>query len=354
MLPDPHQEQEGESPGIGVLLRGAMAAAACSVAGEWTVIGRKGKHKPAKQVSDETVTREQPRLIVKVTPELVDAEVTKLKALQQTMSSSAWFQRSLQALDRALQAQHAERSAVGELVCYGIGSMTAVARSSNNAKYQLALALCLRDALCAGRNSDEAQMQQQCATSVYDPVMTSLDDAVLKALQITVLDKNEQGKRSVASAASSSSSSSSSNMTVFLMPHCPMRLYSNVLWSNWGANLSKMIVIGNSFISYNDRAFWTAAECGPDNCIRAVLPLCTEESIAFVNNKSTAKVHNTAVDERQLPHIESAFNDTACIWFPAATLSLDSNKALLSTRPPEHTSAADTTTIESTTIDGAG
>jgi SRR1 len=318
-----------------------------SVPGEWTVIGRKGRHKPAKRVSDETVTQAQPKLIVKVTPELVSAEVAQLRALQQTLATSAWFQRSLQALDRALQAQLAERSAVSELVCYGIGSMTAVARSSNNAKYQLAFALCLRDALCAGRSSDEALEQQQCVTSVYDPVMTSLDDAILKALKITIIDENEQGKRPITATNNDNSSSSRSSVTVFWMPHCPMRLYSNVLWSNWGANLSNMIIIGNSFRSYSDRGFWTAADrdsdSSHDNCIRAVMPLCTEESIAFINNKCTAIAHNAAADERKLPHIEAAFNDTACIWFPTATLSLDSNKALLNTRPPEHTTVTDTT-----------
>jgi SRR1 len=319
-----------------------------SAPGEWTVIGRKGTHKPAKRLSDETVTQAQPKLIVKVTPELVSAEVAKLRALQQAISTSAWFQRSLQALDRALQAQQAERSTVSELVCYGIGSMTSVARSSNNAKYQLAFALCLRDALRAGRSIDEALEQQQCVTSVYDPVMTSLDDAILIALKITVIDENEQGKRPITVIKNnSSSSSSSSSVTVFWMPHCPMRLYSNVLWSNWGANLSSIIIIGNSFTSYSDRAFWTAADCDSDsshdNCIRAVMPLCTEQSIAFINNKSTAIAHNAATNERQLPHIEAAFNDTACIWFPTAALRLDSNKALLNNRPPEHTTVTDTT-----------
>ena len=197
-----------------------------------------------------------------------------------------------------------------ELVCYGIGSFS----ESHNSRYQLALALCLRDLLSfplepqrappsgsygfstngAEKNpgsednrarasfevpsAEEAsfplhpekcpapplQKQKQPASRegvdkgaassgcrgswgprpmlrmvVFDPVMTETDKAVLVALGC-IIPHDENGKRCCYAgdggdngAAASGSSRAKATPTLFFMPHCPWRLYSNVLWANW-------------------------------------------------------------------------------------------------------------------------
>lgn len=162
-----------------------------------------------------------------------------------------------------------------ELVCYGIGNFS----DSNTARYQLALALCLRERLFppgldSSNNVDPGPVTdlhlepgdgrqvlavktqslqpvgektknafQRPVMLVFDPVMGEVETKVLAALGCGVIEINEQGKRGCsepcAAAGGASDGYSGERMevrcrpTLFFMPHCPMRLYSNLLWANW-------------------------------------------------------------------------------------------------------------------------
>ncbi|XP_034450641.1 SRR1-like protein isoform X2 [Hippoglossus hippoglossus] len=161
-----------------------------------------------------------------------------------------------------------------ESVCYGLGSFSSCAA----ARYQLAALLLLLDA---------AQIPlEDCY--VYDPVFSTGERDVLRKLGLTVLTKNEEGKRLA------------TKPTLFFLMHCGKALYNNLLWKNWRKqSLPSMTIIGNSFNSMRDRAIDREFERDYSYISQAV-GVC---------------------EERQLPcppRFTDVFSDTAVITFPAS------------------------------------
>lgn len=68
-----------------------------------------------------------------------------------------------------------------------------------------------------------------------DELTLQSDAEIAQHFEITVLNKNESGKRQIESK------------TIFFMPHCGMILYQNVLASNWGPDLHNVVIIGNRY-----------------------------------------------------------------------------------------------------------
>lgn len=68
-----------------------------------------------------------------------------------------------------------------------------------------------------------------------------------------VLEADERGKRPVLLPDPPQSATTpppppppSSRRVLFYMPHCPQRLYSNVLWANWTPQaLARLLILGN-------------------------------------------------------------------------------------------------------------
>ncbi|XP_014774415.1 SRR1-like protein isoform X1 [Octopus bimaculoides] len=117
-----------------------------------------------------------------------------------------------------------------ELVAYGIGHFA----ECKIAQYQLALMM----AIC-----DQFKLSlHQCYT--YDPVWSDVEKSVIHSIGVSLLSKNEEGKRSCLS----------NKLTLFLMPHCGTALYNNLLWANWNpSQLRNLIIVGNSFQNLVDR-----------------------------------------------------------------------------------------------------
>ncbi|XP_068594681.1 SRR1-like protein [Brachionichthys hirsutus] len=164
-----------------------------------------------------------------------------------------------------------------ECVCYGLGPFS----SCVSARYQLAMLLLLLDA---------GQIPlKDC--SVYDPVFTSGERDVLKALGVTVLTENEEGKRLAAKP------------TLFYLMHCGKALYNNLLWKNWSPqHLPLMKIIGNSFRGMRDRA----------------LEREFKRDYGYITQAASV------CEERRLPcpsQLVDVFGDTAVITFPPSGLS---------------------------------
>lgn len=112
---------------------------------------------------------------------------------------------------------------VTKIVCFGLGRIG----ECTTARYQLALLLCLKE-FC------------NAIVQVYDPVFCKVECDILRELDCVVLSHNSEGKCSV-------DASTGCDVTLFYLPHCPKQLSNNLLWANWGLNLSKCIIIANSF-----------------------------------------------------------------------------------------------------------
>ena len=159
-----------------------------------------------------------------------------------------------------------------DLICLGIGRFS----SSESAKLQFALAVHLRECLPALR------------TMVYDPGFGALEIAVCKQLEFEVLSENLYGKYGV------------QRKTVFFMPHCPYRLYCNVLWRN-RLRLHDLVILGNSFLSYSLRRMSSDSEMDRTDLV-AVLSSYVDESVVYLEEE-------THLRDKVPPCFDRAFND---------------------------------------------
>ncbi|ESO04612.1 hypothetical protein HELRODRAFT_78679, partial [Helobdella robusta] len=73
---------------------------------------------------------------------------------------------------------------------------------------------------------------------IYDPSFSACDLDVLKYFNFSIIQQNEECKRTV------------TRPTLFYMPHCGRPMYNNVLSSNWDKDrLGHVCILGNSFLS---------------------------------------------------------------------------------------------------------
>jgi len=119
------------------------------------------------------------------------------------------------------------------VIAFGLGNLT-----SETSKLQLVLYLCLCDSLLATGISTTSK-------SIYDPCISGFDRSVLEVLQIPVLSENTKGKHAIGG----------SGTTLFYLPHCPYRLYCNILWANWD-HLDHLYLLGNRCVSMFFSTLW--------------------------------------------------------------------------------------------------
>ena len=154
----------------------------------------------------------------------------------------AYWQRAVALLEHRVEA----------VVALGLGSPHA----SPSARVQLALALALRDYLAA-------RGEGAVAMEAFDPCFTAADVALLRAANVTVLERNQVRRPRWPTAAVSRESHASRRRhvpllvkhgqvgahaaavpTAFVMPHCVRTLYDNVVWANL-RHLDRICIIGN-------------------------------------------------------------------------------------------------------------
>ena len=188
-----------------------------------------------------------------------------------TLRRSTWWTMLRSAVETAIPAESPAKPA--ELVCFGLGSIF----GSANARWQLACALLLRECLLDGRGASDTPDAEQSAASrdvvlpvrVFDPVLSADEHKLLQGeFYCEPISHNESGARGVSGEPNS--------ITVFFMPHCPFSLYCNVLRANWGEDLSRVVIVGNSFSSYDERTVRTEQRCVPKVALQARL-LCDQE-----------------------------------------------------------------------------
>lgn len=254
-----------------------------------------------------------------------------------------------------------------EIICYGIGNFSHSRSHNYNAPLiQLVCMLLLRENLATQRTAHPGpQHEQDTQTSssdhgncmelkcevlpnnhcrqqelvpiyYFEPLLQPVEAQVLKYYHVKVLDVNEQGKHSISQENTDNhhqeENDDNNSCTLFYMPHCPMRLYSNVLWANWKKDLilnGRIIIFGNSFHAYDDRIISSQKKKDDTNAIFPLLPFLSEVGVLFPSlptgsktNKQNGKrfCHECMTRANVLTEqdLELSFNDCAIISFSAA------------------------------------
>ena len=176
---------------------------------------------------------------------------------------------------------------IKSFVIYGLGSLDESTRTTTHIRYQLALALELYGLV----QSSIEQIPQ-----IYDPVFTPLDIAVLHALGLQVLEVNEEGRRVA------------SHPTLFYLPHCEAGIMDNNLATNLEAGtLHNVVMLGNSFSSYQERWSWREGLCRAT----ATAAFKPETMLELVDS---GRVMEMRVSEEKFP-VAAAFNDMSLHTF---------------------------------------
>jgi SRR1 len=209
----------------------------------WTHVKSKRKNgsgKPKKQI---IVSKNNP-VVTNIkdsdedcgTAEDVIANCTKLSG---TLSLSPLLKCLLSELGRTNFTQFSTTIALG------IGQFC----SSQSSLLQLAMLLSIRshqrrlsgdgnDNNSSSSSSDSAVINEDTNESksncmIFDPLLSSKEREVCSLLNCPVSPENPMGKHRIESGP-----------TLFFMPHCPHRLYINLLWENW-SQLNSVIILGN-------------------------------------------------------------------------------------------------------------
>lgn len=125
---------------------------------------------------------------------------------------------------------------------------------------------------------------------VYDPIFSETDVRLLDLFEISLIDENLEGKYRV-----------SDKNVLFYLPHCPKQLTNNLLWANWGLNLSQCIIIANSFSDIIEKTSTKTLEATAEYISR-IYPYTLE--LPVINSFKYFEI----------------FNDTAIHFFPKLNL----------------------------------
>ncbi|XP_020276426.1 protein SENSITIVITY TO RED LIGHT REDUCED 1 [Asparagus officinalis] len=205
----------------------------------WTVVSHRRNRKRPKSKSNpnpdqfETLTLKSPipwtPLDSQPNPILQSKLLSKLQSSLSKLKSSQFYNQFLSQL-QCPQIQSGLNKLLSfnpqfDLIIYGIGSID----SYETPRLQLSLALLILDRL----------KPQISSIEVFDPIISTAEQAVIEQLGVAVMGVDERGRREVKVP------------TLFFMPHCEVQLYDNLLDANWGCeNLNKMVILGNSFGEY--------------------------------------------------------------------------------------------------------
>ncbi len=170
------------------------------------------------------------------------------------------------------------------LVCYGIGNFGRKQSTPSASMWQLACVLQLRTFL--------KEQGNDIPMYYFEPTMTTDEALFLKQLSVYVITENEKGRRIA------------KEPTLFFMPHCPLALYSNLLFAN-RKTLKNVMIFGNSLAAYAHRL--------ERNCHTMLL-----QQVEPFWDECCIELSREDISSFQ-GHFEQGFNDSAIIYFKDVT-----------------------------------
>jgi len=149
-----------------------------------------------------------------------------------------------------------------------------------------------------------SQLQSLCGncvrfvSEIFDPMCSESDKVVFNEYAFQFSDKNLVGKYPI----------DEKEVVFFFMPHCPYRLYNNVLWSSW-FNLARVFILGNSFESYSLREIHRGDD--EADCIKLLQRFCNELACWIPSKHSLRKGSHAS----EISQLEFAFIDTRWLYY---------------------------------------
>jgi hypothetical protein len=189
---------------------------------EWKVVKPKTTKKKQKQSQAFSHLKRQHLHLISPTNDLAitdpdllknehDQYLVRLKKIREQLIQTRFYELCSELCQQTLQLFP---SPFQRVVLLGIGNFA----TSSAACLQFALSLELFPVLSHDFH-------------LYDPLLSPLEKLVCQSLGINIADSFQ-----VHEAVGN---------TFFYLPHCPYSLYNKILWSNWGENLERIIILGN-------------------------------------------------------------------------------------------------------------
>ena len=222
-------------------------------------------------------------------------------------------------ISHALSHHRLSSAPIQNIVALGVGAFT-----STSSILQFSCLVCLsRDV----PSSTSSWASSNMKIELYDPLMSNIEKEVASHYRFKVSRENLFGKYDTSKVG----------FTLFYMPHCPYGLYNNVIWKNWNA-LDTFLILGNSFESYHLRNIHTSnndakTTTGDDeaDCVE-ILQAATFETRIWTNE------HNNLCKKDGFPEnlvgLESAFNELALMSYPVTKLDFIGTRAVLARMRP--------------------
>lgn len=179
---------------------------------EWTIVstGKEKKRRPRNNSSSMSHNN----VATLLSPDDAYDRLINLKKV--LLTSSIWND----------CASPASESLISSIISLGIGRLSA---STSNSSWQCALLLLLREStICLD-------------IKYFEPLVDVDESALLKRFGLENDTKNEKGL--IFEYVEGKLSENEGKILVY-MPHCPYRLYCNIVWSFWGS-LDRLLLIGN-------------------------------------------------------------------------------------------------------------
>jgi hypothetical protein len=261
---------------------------------EWEVPKKKKTfkcHQTPRYPLRDIKKQDGPSMTIETCVEVIEKSVQSIKLTEVYKDTIGYL--------RISQSEHR----ITNIIALGLGSF-----QKAHSSLQLSFLIALRGELEGSTGSIEVE--------VCDPVMNEVDLLVLQRFNMRNIS-NSLGKYTMGLGTK----------TLYFMPHCPHRLYSNVIFANFD-RLPNLLILGNSFEAYKLRLLHTAEEDSTD-CMRLVNGI-VDECVLWDSRK-----HTSSYLPDNLRHLETAFNDFSAMTFTAEKISDEDWVKIQSQKPTE-------------------
>jgi hypothetical protein len=206
--------------------------------------------------------------------------ITSIQTLRECVQTCLSYLEKTQVWKNILSLVLSEE--IQQIICYGIGNFSHTSTTYFSASlWQLTCIKKLQQQIL----HDQKDGMKDVSILYHDPCTLDIEKEYLEInLPGYQWIDNDRGNRQIDVA------------TLFFMPHCPSRMYENVIFANWD-NLPNVVVLGNSLRTLADD-YQVRTVDSP--CLRTLLPFLKE-----------TRVEATRQDTDSAPgNLIGAFNDT--------------------------------------------